>query len=711
MATNTQKLHNIGIIAHVDAGKTTLTERMLYYTGQRHKIGDVHHGNCATDSSAQEQAHGITIQSAAVSVSWPDQHGHNRQINLIDTPGHVDFNIEVQRALRVLDGAVVVLDAVAGVEPQTEANWRLADQYQVPRLVLVNKMDRAGANYAAAIAAMTERLGATPLLRHWPIMTADRQFIGLVDLLTMESWLWTDPDSHDYQRQPYRAKSGAEHHAKLDAEHHADVIHWRDQLVQQLAEEDDRIMTAWLDGQTPSTALLMSALRQACLEQRVVPVLCGSAFRNQGVQPLLDTIVQCLPCPDDLPAMSTVDNAQTVSLQPCVQETFTALVFKLSSSQHGRLAWLRCYSGHAATGDKLLNSRTGKTERLSQIYRMHADQRERLNQVQAGDIVAVQGLKNPRTGDTLCMPDRSIQLERITVPEPVMSVAVEARNTAELEKLLAVLRGICLEDPSLQLHSNEQGQTLLSGMGELQMQMLIERIDTDFGLTMHLGKPQVSYRERLVAPVTVSYVHKKQDGGAGQWAKVELAFSPIPNWHSDANGQTVEREPVEFVNRISGGHIPQEFIPAVANGIRKAATNGTFAGYPCEGMQATLLDGDWHSNDSSALAFEVAASQACKQAMQEAKCQLMEPIMAVQISSPLESLGDCIGDLNRRRGLITQQTYQGELANIEAHVPLIAMFGYINDLRSLSAGRAQYSMTFSHYEDVPPSIAETLIKQ
>lgn len=710
---NNNLLHNIGIIAHVDAGKTTLTERILFYTGKRHKIGDVHDGNCATDSSAQEQAHGITIQSAAVSVNWLDRHHQNRQINIIDTPGHIDFNLEVQRALRVLDGAVVVFDAVAGVEPQTEANWRLADQHQVPRIGFVNKMDRVGADYVGVINAIKQQLGANPLVCHWPIFVDEQgtdTFVGMVDLLSMEQWLWSvsgDANAgieHEYAREPYTAEFGEQHAAQ--------VQHGREQLLLQLAELDDDLMTVWLSGKTPSLEQLMAVTRQACLERSVVPVTCGSAFRNRAVQPLLDAIVQWLPTPADVPAIEAMANDADRLLQPTVQETFTALVFKVSSSQSGAnssVAWLRCYSGQASSGDKLLNSRTGKTERLGQIYRMHADQRERMDHLQAGDIVAVQGLKSVRTGDTLCMPDQALMLESIATPKPVMAVAVEAENTSEQEKLLVALRKLCLEDPSLSLGSNEQGQLLLSGMGELHLQMLAERLVSDFGLNMRMGAPQVSYRERFTESVTVNYVHKKQDGGAGQWAKVVVEFTPIANWHKQADQDVAE--PVVFVNRITGGNVPTEYIPNVAAGIRKAAQTGVLAGHPCQGLQATLLDGDWHSNDSSALAFEIAGQQAFRQAARSAACRLMEPVMSVQISTPLEYLGDCIGDLNRRRGLVNKQEYQGELAILMADVPLVELFGYINDLRSLSAGRAQYSMAFSHYGDVPQNIAATLLEQ
>lgn len=668
--TGTQdKRRNLGIIAHVDAGKTTLTERVLFYTGKIHKTGEVHHGASVTDSSAREQAHGITIQSAAVSVEWQDH-----ELAIIDTPGHVDFNIEVRRSLRVLDGAVVVFDAVAGVEPQTETNWRLADEYQVPRICFVNKMDRVGADFLQVCEDISQRLGAGVAIIQWPLLNEAGDFVGITDLVAGETWLWADDD---YRRE------------RLDWATASDTVRtFRARLVEQLAERDEAVMNAWLDGNEPTAECLQRALRRACLANELVPTCCGTAFRNRGIQPLLDAVVAYLPAPTEGADIEAETADGTVTLKRANSERFAALAFKVTATQHGQLVWLRCYSGQLGAGDKVNVARTGKTIRMGQLYRMFADQREAVDCVQAGDIVAVQGLKDVGTGDTLFVGPSPIALESFTAPEPVMSIAIEAKDRGQQEKLTTALRALCHEDPSLRLGSNDDGQMILSGMGELHLQMLIERLDTDFGLTANIGRPEVSYRERFGQPAQVSCLLKKQRGGKGQWAKVELAFEPR------------DGEEISFDSEIVGGAIPAEFIPSVERGVRLAAAAGYLADQPCIGLHVRLLDGDWHTTDSSQLAFELAGQMAFKEAAAQADCRVLEPVMKVQVTTPLDYVGDVIGDISRRRGLIeAQNSIGGNAVQLEAKVPLAEMFGYIGDLRSLTAGRANFSMVFDGYKE------------
>ncbi|MCE4556994.1 elongation factor G [Roseateles cellulosilyticus] len=668
MNSNTafRALRNIGVIAHVDAGKTTTTERILFYTGENHRIGEVHDGATTMDFDPQERARGITIHSAATTVHW-----QGTQINLIDTPGHIDFNIEVKRSLRVLDGAVVVFDGVAGVEPQTETNWRLADDYRVPRIAFVNKLDRTGADFGRVVATMRERLGARAVPVQWPIgMEGD--FRGVVDLLTMQAMVW---DRDDASASPRVADIPAE---LLDAARDA-----RARLVEAIVERDDALLDAWLRGEQPSVDALRAGLRAATLASDLVPVLAGSAFRNRGVEPLLDAVVAYLPAPGEVPGAALTDGP------------LSALAFKLTADDHGAMVFIRIYSGTLKRGDTVWNASTGKSERVSRLYEIHADRRVERNQLVAGDIAGVVGLKDVLTGHTLASAKDAPVLESIAVPEAVIDVALEASRqdtTAALAKGLAVL---VREDPSLRLRQDpESGQTLLSGMGELQLEVAVEKLRSRFGVDVAVGRPQVAYRETITAPAEVRHVHRKQSGGPGQFAELTLRVAPLPRGSG-----------LRFESSVVGGAIPREFIPAVEAGIRKAAQSGPFAGYPLVDFEALLVDGSAHVRDSSALAFELAAANALREAVLNAQPVVLEPVMAVEVTTPAEALGDVIGDLLRRRGQVQGQDMRGTAVVVTAHVPLAQMFGYIGQLRALSAGRAQFTMQLDHYAEVPARVA------
>ena len=662
-----RQLRNIGIIAHVDAGKTTVSERILYATGAIHRTGEVHLGNTTMDYDPQERARGITINSAATTVEW-----RAHQINLIDTPGHIDFNLEVNRSLRVLDGAVVVFDGVAGVEPQTETNWRLADQYGVPRIALINKLDRTGADFARVVAMMSERLGAKPLVMQLPL-GQEAEFEGVIDLVSMQALRWPLNE----RGQPELKRGAIPEHMVLAAR----AAH--DALVDTAVEQDDTVLAAYLNGQDVSEAQLRACIRLGTLKQAFVPVFAGSALKNKGVEPLLDAVVDYLPAPED--------RAQALG----AGDGFAALVFKVVHDEHGALSYLRIYRGQAQAGSMVLNSSTGQKERLSRVLQMHANQREELTHASAGDIVAVAGLKGSKTGHTLCDLEQLLVLEEIHAPEPVITMAVEPLAREDQASFSKGLHTLVDEDPSLRLSQDgESGQTLLSGVGELQLEVTLEKLRSRFGVSVHTGQPQVALRETVTRDAQVRYVHKKQSGGPGQFAEVALRIEPLPRG-----------EGLRFASEVTGGAIPREFIPSVEDGVRRAARAGVLAGYPVVDVLVVLEDGSFHDRDSSTLAFELAGSAAFAQAQKAAGSVMLEPVMAVQVTTPLDYVGDCIGDLNRRRALVRQQDQVGNAAVIHAMVPLQNLFGYIGSLRALTSGRASYSMQFDHYAEAPRAMA------
>jgi elongation factor G len=657
MKTQAPTRRNIGIIAHVDAGKTTTTERILFYTGESHRMGEVHDGTTTMDFDPQERQRGITINSAATTVFW-----HGTQINLIDTPGHIDFNIEVNRSLRVLDGAVVVFDGVAGVEPQTETNWRLADKYHVPRLAFINKLDRIGADFSRVAAMIEERLGVKTAVLHLPI-GAEGDFKGVVDLLEMKALLWHG----DHATDPYETTD-------VPAALLAQAQVQRARLIETVVEQDERALEAYVRGDAIDVATLRACIRAGTLNGAFVPVLAGSAFKNKGVEPLLDAVVAYLPSPE-----------------AAVDQPLSALAFKLVADEHGSMVFLRVYTGRLRVGDVVLNASTGKKERVSRIYEVHADQRRERQAIEAGDIAAVVGLKDTLTGHTLSDPAHPVVLEEIAVPEPVIDIAIEPKTHADQQSLGKALHLLAKEDPSLRVHQDaESGQVILSGMGELQLEVSLEKLRARFGVEVAVGQPQVAYRETISKEATVHHVHKKQSGGPGQFAELTLTLAPLPRG-----------EGITFESRITGGAIPREFIPAIEAGVRRAALSGAVALYQVVDFKATLVDGSFHERDSSALAFEIAAGSAFREAARQAGPQVLEPVMAVEVITPADHLGDCMGDLMRRRGHIRAQDVRGNATVISAFVPLKEMFGYIGHLRAMTSGRAQYTMQFDHYEVVP----------
>ncbi|MEY4562939.1 MAG: elongation factor [Pseudomonadota bacterium] len=675
MNTIPRTLRNIGVIAHVDAGKTTTTERILFYTGESHRIGDVNDGTAHMDFDPQERRRGITIQSAAVTVHWK-----GAQINLIDTPGHIDFNIEVKRSLRVLDGAVVVFDGVAGVEPQTETNWRLADQYGVPRVAFINKLDRVGADFLRVAGMMKDRLGVNALVLQLPI-GAEGEFRGVVDLLGMRALIW----DHDDASQPPRE-------APVPDELMALATHHRDRLVELVAEHDDVLLQAYLNGDTMPIERLRAGLRDAVLAGRVVPVLAGSAWRNRGIEPLLDAVVDWLPGPQDVRR----DDGHPAS---DANGPLAALAFKLVAGDHGERVFVRVYRGRLRRGDSVFNANTGRSERVARLYEVHADRHVERDELVAGDIAALVGLKDTLTGHTLCDRDHPVHLESIDAPEPVIHVAIEPRANADQQGLSKALQSMLREDPSLRIgHDDDSGQTILSGMGELQLEVAVETLRTRHGVEVAVGAPQVAYRETITQSAQVSHVHKKQTGGPGQFAALTLQVLPL------ARG-----EGLRFESRVVGGAIPREFIPAVEVGVRRAAGAGGLAGYPCVDLQVLLLDGSFHERDSSAMAFELAAAAAFREAVSRAGPQLLEPVMAVEVTTPVEYLGDVTGDLHRRRGQVHGQAMRGVVATVLARVPLKEMFGYIGSVRALSSGRAQYAMQFDHFGAAPASVVQMIV--
>ncbi len=675
------KLRNIGIIAHVDAGKTTFTERVLFAGGETHDIGNVDSGNTTTDSSAQEKAKGITISSAAVSINWSDT-----RINIIDTPGHIDFHVEVHRSLRVLDGAVVVFDSVAGVESQSESNWRLADQYGVPRIALVNKMDRVGADFDNVLEMIESRLNANPVAVQMPIGVEDG-FQGVIDLVAMNAIIWPDEKSMEFEVTdiPDELKSRA--------------AEYRDYLEAQLVELDDEVMMDWLTNERIDNHVLSELLRKATLSGYCIPVMCASAYKNKGVQPVLDAVKSYLPSPIDAKSVEALNlsNEKSIDVIADVDATMSALAFKVVNDQHGSLTYIRVYSGTLRTGDKVFNSSKGKIERIGRMYQMQAETRIARDVVFAGEIVALVGLKNTSTGDSLCSQDRPLLLERIEIPKSVIDIVVEAKSREDEAKLSQALDKMLKEDPSLKMHVNDVGQTVLSGLGELHLEIVVDKLKTDFDVSAQIGQPQVAYRESLTESCDIVYKHKKQGGGPGQYAVVHLSFSPIKG------------DEIEFDSQVVGASIPKEFIPGVEKGIREAAKSGVIAGYSCGGFRAVLTDGEAHENDSSLLAFQIAAKEAFKQAALQMHPVLMEPMMNVEVVTSQEYIGDCIGDLSKRRGLVSEQEMRASNVVISASVPLSAMFGYIGTLRSLTAGRASFSMTFDKYAEVPERIKDKII--
>jgi elongation factor G len=687
-AVELARLRNIGIMAHIDAGKTTTTERILFYTGINYKIGEVHEGAATMDWMDQEQERGITITSAATTATWRDH-----TINLLDTPGHVDFTVEVERSLRVLDGAVAVFDAVAGVEPQSETVWRQADRYGVPRICFVNKMDRVGAEFHRCVDMISSRLGARPLVIQLP-WGVESDFRGIIDLVRMRALLWqTDGKGDTYDVVP------------ISDDHLDAAREWRDRLVESISENDEEMMELYLDGTEPDEAQLTAAIRRATIAGTVTPVLCGSAFKNKGVQPMLDAIVDYLPSPVDIPPIQghAVNNEDAVIERHAdPAEPLSALAFKIMSDQHlGKLTYIRIYSGTLEAGKPVLNSTKGRRERIGKIYQMHANKREERPSAIAGQIVAVMGLKDTSTGDTLCDQAKPVILESMTFPAPVINVAIEPRTKGDQDKLGVAIQRLAEEDPTFQVRTDEEtGQTIISGMGELHLEVLVERMRREFRVEANIGRPQVAYRETIRRKAEkVEYTHKKQTGGAGQYAKVVIDLEPTGG---DGGGY-------EFENKIHGGRVPREYIPSVDAGCQEAAEFGVLAGYPMVDLKVTLTDGAYHEVDSSELAFKIAGSMAFKKAARDAGPVLLEPVMAVEVRTPDEYMGDVIGDLNSRRGQIQAMEESNGVRVVKAAVPLSEMFGYVGDLRSRTQGRADYSMQFDSYAEVPPSISKEII--
>ena len=698
-----ERYRNFGIMAHIDAGKTTATERILYYTGRSHKIGEVHDGNATMDWMEQEQERGITITSAATTCFWfrtddgstpsgeytGDAEDAKFCFNIIDTPGHVDFTIEVERSLAVLDGAVCVLDANAGVEPQTETVWRQADRYSVPRIVFVNKMDKIGADFFNCVDMIRDRTGAIPAPVQFPI-GAESEFEGIVDLVEMKEWVWNSEDlGASWTVQDIRADL-ADKAAEMRAE-----------LVELAVEQDDDAMEAFLEGDEPDVATLRRLVRMGTLNMSFVPVLCGSAFKNKGVQPLLNAVIDFLPGPLDVPAYTGFapgDDTETRDIERRADdaEPLSGLAFKIMNDPFvGSLTFLRIYSGTLKKGDSILNSTKGKRERVGRMMMMHSNNREEIEEAFAGDIVALAGMKETTTGDTMSDPTKPVVLETMTFPEPVIEIAIEPKSKNDQEKMSAGLQRLAAEDPSFRVSSDiESGQTIMKGMGELHLDILVDRLKREFKVEANIGAPQVAYRETISREAEIDYTHKKQSGGSGQFARVKMIFRPRAEGGYD------------FKNSVVGGSVPKEYVPGVEKGLMQAKETGSIAGFPVIDFDVELIDGASHDVDSSVLAFEIAARAAFREAMQKAAPKLLEPVMKVEVITPEEYMGDIIGDLNSRRGQVGGMDQRGNARAIDAMVPLANMFGYINTLRSMSQGRAQYSMQFDHYEQVPQAVAD-----
>jgi elongation factor G len=683
------KVRNIGIMAHIDAGKTTTTERILFYTGITYKIGEVHEGAAVMDWMEQEQERGITITSAATTCQWK-----NHTINIIDTPGHVDFTVEVERSLRVLDGAVTVFDGVAGVEPQSETVWRQADKYSVPRICFVNKLDRTGADFYRCVDMIVERLGATPLVLQLPI-GSESDFLGVVDLVGMRALTWR---GETQKGEDYVVE-------EIPADLADQAAEYREKLLETLAEADDAIMEKFLEGEDFTVEEIEAAIRRATLAYKVTPVLTGSAFKNKGVQPMLDAVVAYLPSPLDVDAVAghKPGHEETViERAPNDSEPFAALAFKIATDPHlGKLTYIRVYSGKIDSGNAVLNSVKDRKERIGKIYRMHANKREEIDSVGAGDIVAVMGLKDTTTGETLCDPANPVVLESMTFPAPVIHIAVEPKSKGDQDKLGVAIQRLAEEDPTFHVRTDEEtGQTILGGMGELHLEVLVDRMKREFKVEANVGKPQVAYRETITKKVEkVDYTHKKQTGGSGQFAKVQIDIAPT----STEDGGYV------FENKVTGGRIPREYIPSVDAGCQEAMENGVLAGYPMVDITVTLQDGAFHDVDSSELAFKIAGSMAFKEAARKAGPVILEPMMGVEVTTPEDFMGDVIGDLNSRRGQIQAMEERSGARVVKALVPLSEMFGYVGDLRSRTQGRASYSMQFDSYAQVPANVQLEII--
>lgn len=678
------KYRNIGIIAHIDAGKTTTSERILYYTGKSYKLGEVHEGTATMDWMEQEQERGITITSAATTCFWNDH-----RINIIDTPGHVDFTVEVERSLRVLDGAVAVFDGVAGVEPQSETVWRQADKYRVPRICFVNKMDRMGADFYRCVNMIVDRLGANPLVMHLPI-GIESDFSGMVDLINQKAIVWRDESlgaKYDIVEIPAGMKEKAdEYYAKL---------------VETAVEADDAMLEKYLSGEEITSEDLKLCIRKGVLTQKFFPVLCGTAFKNKGVQPLLDAVVDYLPSPQDLMqiAGTSIDGDDEIIRKIDDNDPFSGLAFKIMTDPFvGTLTFVRVYSGKLESGSYVMNSTKDERERIGRMLLMHANTREDIKEAHAGDIIAVCGLKETTTGDTLCDPTKPVILEKITFPEPVIEVAIEPKTKADQEKMGLALSRFASEDPSFRVSTDQEtGQTVIKGMGELYLEIIVDRMRREFKVEANVGAPQVAYRETITKANEVDYTHKKQSGGSGQFARVKIKFEPLQ-----------PGEGFVFENEIVGGAVPREYIPGVQKGLQSALDTGVVAGYPVIDFKATLIDGAYHDVDSSSLAFEIAARAAFREGLAKCNPKLLEPIMSVEVVTPEDYMGDIIGDLNSRRGQVTNMDQRANARVISAMVPLSSMFGYVNTLRSMSQGRAQFSMVFDHYEQVPQNVADEI---
>ncbi|WP_138414240.1 elongation factor G [Sinomonas gamaensis] len=694
--TDLSRVRNIGIMAHIDAGKTTTTERILFYTGVNHKIGETHDGASTTDWMEQEKERGITITSAAVTCFW-----NQNQINIIDTPGHVDFTVEVERSLRVLDGAVAVFDGKEGVEPQSETVWRQADKYNVPRICFVNKMDKLGADFYFTVDTIIKRLGAKPLVMQLPI-GAENDFVGVIDLLTMKALVWPGDAKGDV------TMGAAYETQEIPADLKERAEEYRHQLVETVAEATEELMEKYLEGEELTIEELKAGIRHLTVNSEIYPVFCGSAFKNRGVQPMLDAVIDYLPSPLDVPAMighDPKDESVELSRKPSEEEPFSALAFKIAAHPFfGQLNFIRVYSGKATSGMQVLNSTKGKKERLGKLFQMHANKENPVEELHAGHIYAVIGLKDTTTGDTLCDINNPIVLESMTFPEPVIFVAIEPKTKGDQEKLSTAIQKLSAEDPTFTVSLNEEtGQTEIGGMGELHLDILVDRMRREFKVEANVGKPQVAYRETIKKKVEkVDFTHKKQTGGSGQFAKVQVTFEPL---------DTSEGTFYEFVNAVTGGRVPREYIPSVDAGIQDAMQFGILAGYPMVGVKASLIDGAYHDVDSSEMAFKIAGSQVFKEGARRANPVLLEPLMAVEVRTPEDYMGDVIGDLNSRRGQIQAMEDAVGVKVIRALVPLSEMFGYIGDLRSRTQGRAVYSMQFDSYAEVPKAVADEIIQK
>lgn len=681
--TPIEKYRNIGIMAHIDAGKTTTTERILYYTGRSYKIGEVHEGTATMDWMEQEQERGITITSAATTCEWDDH-----RINIIDTPGHVDFTIEVERSLRVLDGAVAVFDSVAGVEPQSETVWRQADKYGVPRICFVNKMDRTGADFYRCVDMMVDRLGANVVVMQLPL-GAEAEYLGVIDLVKNKAIVWKNENlgaEFEYQDVP--------------AEYLDQVADYRSRMIEAAIDYDDDAMEAYLeDGTEPSEEVLIACLRKGTIANALVPVLNGTAFKNKGVQPLLDAVVNLMPSPVDVKAIEGVaaDGETEITRSNRDDEPFAALAFKIMTDPFvGTLTFVRLYSGVLNTGEGIMNTVKDKRERVGRMLLMHANSREEIKEAHAGDIVALAGLKDVTTGDTLADPAHPVILERMEFPDPVIEVAVEPKTASDQEKMGVALSRLAQEDPSFRVKSDEEsGQTIISGMGELHLEIIVDRMKREFKVEANVGAPQVAYRETISKKIDIDYTHKKQTGGSGQFARIKITFEPLESGSG-----------VQFESTVVGGNVPREYIPGVEKGLMSASNSGVLAGFPMTDMKMTLFDGDSHDVDSSVMAFEIASRAAFREGAAKAGPKLLEPIMRVEVVTPEEYMGDIIGDLNSRRGNVSGMDTRGNARVLNATVPLANMFGYVNNLRSSSQGRAQYTMHFDHYEQVPQGVAD-----